>query len=140
MSIAVAHRHPDLLSQPPSSLRRFGRATAITTLLAAAFLLVGCEKKEEAPKPGPPEVSVVAPQQQDVPIYAEYVAQLNGPVNAEITPKVQGYLLRQDLPERLLREEGRAAVRTRPPPVPGALDQSKADVAVAEANLVSGAG
>ena len=35
--------------------------------------------------------------QQDVPdIYIEYVAQLNGPVNAEITPKVQGYLLRQN--------------------------------------------
>ena len=34
--------------------------------------------------------------QQDVPIFQEWVAQLNGPVNADITPKVQGYLLRQN--------------------------------------------
>src|SRR5215472_3519764 len=66
------------------------RFAAILTLSVGAMLLtVGCEKKEEAPKPGPPEVGVVEPLQQNVP-------QLNGPVNAEITPKVQGYLLRQN--------------------------------------------
>ncbi len=135
MSIAVAHRHSDLLSQPPSSRRRFGRATAITTLLAAAFLLVGCEKKEEAPKQGPPEVSVVAPQQQDVPIYAEYVAQLNGPVNAEITPKVQGYLLRQVYQNGYFVKKGELLFELDPRQYQAALDQAKADVAVAEANL-----
>ena len=53
--------------------------------------LVGCAKKEEAPKPGPPEVQVTEVVQQDVPLYQEWVAQLNGPINADITPKVQGY-------------------------------------------------
>jgi len=46
--------------------------------------------------PRPPEVDVVGVVRQDVPVYQEWVAQLNGFVNAEITPKVQGYLLRQD--------------------------------------------
>ncbi len=36
-----------------------------------ALLLAGCEKKEEAAKPGPPEVGVVEPLQQDVPVYEE---------------------------------------------------------------------
>src|ERR1700684_1592874 len=72
------------------------RNTAIAGLFILALLLAACEKKEEAAKPGPPEVGVVEPLQQDVPVYEEWVAQLNGPVNAEITPKVQGYLLKQN--------------------------------------------
>ena len=55
------------------------------------LLLAGCEKKEAAPPPAPPIVKVVDVIQQDVPIYVEWVAQLNGDTNAEITPKVQGY-------------------------------------------------
>ena len=82
----------------PSGLRRRCNRTAIILGLFALslLLLAACEKKEEKPKAGPPEVLVADVMQQDVPIYTEWVAQLNGPVNAEITPKVQGYLLRQD--------------------------------------------
>ena len=64
--------------------------------LACLFSSLGCEKKKEAPKPEPPEVLVTEVAQQDVPIYGQWVATLNGPVNAEITPKVQGYLLKQN--------------------------------------------
>ena len=44
----------------------------------------------------PPEVLVADVVQQDVPIYEQWVSTLNGPVNADITPKVQGYLLKQN--------------------------------------------
>jgi membrane fusion protein (multidrug efflux system) len=99
------------------------------------LLLLGCEKKEEAPKPGPPEVGVVEPLQQNVPIYDEYVAQLNGPVNAEITPKVQGYLLRQDYQNGYFVHKGELLFELDPRQYQAAVDAAKADVAQAQANL-----
>src|SRR5215469_7390687 len=72
-------------------------ANIIISVLAVlvSLSLVGCAKKE-TPKQALPDVEVASVQQQDVPAYGEWVAQLNGPVNAEITPKVQGYLLKQN--------------------------------------------
>src|ERR1700733_763498 len=57
---------------------------------------LGCEKKGVAPPPMPPEVEVTNVVQKSVPTYEQWVAQLNGQVNADITPKVQGYLLQRD--------------------------------------------
>jgi hypothetical protein len=57
---------------------------------------VGCEEKVATLPPTPPEVEVTDVVQRDVPIYQEWVAQLNGQVNADITPKVQGYLVKRD--------------------------------------------
>jgi membrane fusion protein, multidrug efflux system len=111
------------------------RITVTLILLAGLTLLAGCEKKEEKPKPGPPEVTVVDPLQQDVPIYDENVAQLNGPVNAEITPKVQGYLLRQNYQNGYFVKQGQLLFELDPRQYQAALDQAKADVADAQANL-----
>ncbi len=135
MRTAVAPARTETSFHPASPERRFCRAAAILALLAGLILLAGCEKKEEAPKPTPPEVSVVEPLQQDVPVYAEYVAQLNGPVNAEITPKVQGYLLRQVYQNGYFVKEGQLLFELDPRQYQAAVDQAKADVAVAEANL-----
>ena len=52
-------------------------------------------KEGRSAPPLPPDVKVTEVIQQNVPVYEEWVAQLNGPVNADITPKVQGYLLSQ---------------------------------------------
>ena len=134
MRTAVEH-FSKTSSRPASPERRFCRTAAVLTLLAGLTLLSGCEKKEEAAKPGPPEVSVVEPLQQDVPDFEEYVAQLNGPVNAEITPKVQGYLLRQNYQNGFFVRQGELLFELDPRQYQAAEDQSKADVAVAEANL-----
>ncbi len=115
--------------------RRAHRNAIILGLLAMALLLTACEKKEEKPKAGPPEVLVAEVVQQDVPIFQEWVAQLNGPVNAEITPKVQGYLLRQNYQNGYFVKKGQLLFELDPRQYQAALDQAKADVAVAEANL-----
>jgi membrane fusion protein (multidrug efflux system) len=75
------------------------------------------------------------PLQQDVPIIDEYVAQLNGPVNADITPKVQGYLLKQNYQNGFFVKEGQLLFELDPRQYQASVDQAKADVAVAEANL-----
>ena len=72
--------------------------------------------------------------QQNVPIYQEWVAQLNGPVNADITPKVQGYLLKQDYPNGFFVKKGQLLYELDPRPFVAALEQAKAQVAVAVAN------
>ena len=104
---------------PTNNAISWQSAIILAACLIAVVVLLGCEKKEEKPKPGPPEVLVAEVVQQNVPISNEWVAQLNGPVNADITPKVQGYLLQAELPERLLRQEGPASVRARSAAIPG---------------------
>jgi membrane fusion protein (multidrug efflux system) len=116
----------------------FSRYVLLILLPIVAFLLtgvVGCSKKETAAPPAPPDVTVAAVVQQDVPIYNEWVAQLNGPVNAEITPKVQGYLLKQEYQNGFFVKKGQALFELDPRQYEAALAAAKASVAGAEANL-----
>src|SRR5207245_1195598 len=62
--------------------------------LAAVLLAPACSRKQ-APPPPPVEVLVVPVVQKDVPVVGEWIGTLDGSVNAEIRPKVEGYLLRQ---------------------------------------------
>src|SRR5215472_14287048 len=105
----------------------------ITALLFIA--LIGCAKKEAPPPPGPPDVTVANVVQRDVPDYGEWVAQLNGPVNADITPKVQGYLLQQNYQNGFFVKKGQLLFTLDPRQFEAALDQAKAEVGTAEANL-----
>ena len=118
-----------------TAFTRVSARNAIILGVTAALLLTACEKKEEAPKPGPPEVQVADVLQTDVPKSADWVAQLNGPVNAEITPKVQGYLLRQSYQNGYFVKKGQLLFELDPRQYQAALDKAKADVAIAEANL-----
>ena len=97
--------------------------------------LVGCSEKEAPAPPAPPEVTVATVVEQDVPMYDEWVAQLNGPVNAEITPKVQGYLLRQEYQNGYFVKKGQRLFELDPRQYEAALDAAKASVARAQANF-----
>jgi membrane fusion protein, multidrug efflux system len=99
------------------------------------LLLGGCEKKEAPPPPAPPTVKVVDVIQQDVPIYNEWVAQLNGDTNAQITPKVQGYVLNRNYQEGYPVKTGQLLFEIDPRPFEASLQQSQAQLAVAQANL-----
>jgi membrane fusion protein (multidrug efflux system) len=105
------------------------------TCAMSLLLLIGCEEKKEQPKAEPPVVEVTEVAQQNVPIYQEWVAQLNGPNNADITPKVQGYLLKQEYQNGYFVKKGQLLYELDPRPFVAALDQAKAQVAVAQANL-----
>ena len=105
----------------------------ITALLFIA--LIGCAKKEAPPPPGPPDVTVANVVQRDVPDYGEWVAQLNGPVNADITPKVQGYLLQQNYQNGFFVRKGQLLFTLDPRQYQADLEESKAKLGVAEANL-----
>ena len=122
-----------------ANLRRpFSSHICLMLLPMGAFLftgLVGCAEKEKPAPPAPPEVTVATVVQQDVPMYDEWVAQLNGPVNAEITPKVQGYLLRQEYQNGYFVKKGQRLFELDPRQYEAALDAAKASVARAQANF-----
>src|ERR1700688_1950422 len=65
----------------------------------ASLILVGCEQKAAIIPGGPPVVSVVTVLQEDVPLTSDWVASLDGFVNAQIQPQVSGYLIRQNYRE-----------------------------------------
>jgi membrane fusion protein, multidrug efflux system len=111
-------------------------ATAGLTLsLALLMLTAGCEKKETPPPAAPPEVLVAEVAQQNVPIFKEWVAQLTGPVNADITPKVQGYLLKQDYQNGYFVKKGQLLFELDPRQFQAAVEHAQADVDVALAGL-----
>src|SRR6516164_1197047 len=63
-------------------------------------LVSGCASRNAAaPAVPPPNVQVAQVVQRDVPVYHEYVATLDGFVNAQIQPQVSGYLVNQSYQE-----------------------------------------
>lgn len=108
----------------------------VAVIVAGTILLcggLGCEKKEAAPPPMAPEVEVTNVVQRNVPNYEQWVAQLNGQVNADITPKVQGYLLKRAYTEGFFVHKGQLLYEIDPRPFIAGLDEAKAQVAVAVA-------
>jgi membrane fusion protein, multidrug efflux system len=118
-----------MLFGPKPKPRYFSAALLLTTFL------LGCREKEQAPAPEPPEVEVTEVTQRNVPIYMEWVAQLNGRYNAQITPRVQGYLLKQNYRDGFFVKKGQLLYEVDPRAFEVAIEQAKAQVAVAVANL-----
>jgi len=117
-----------------SPVSRASGAGAILTM-SLIVLLIACSKHEAKPTAQPPEVEVAEVREQDVPEYGEWVAQLNGPVNADITPKVQGYLLSQNYLNGSFVRKGQLLFEIDPRPFEAAMDQAKADVERAASSL-----
>jgi RND family efflux transporter MFP subunit len=115
--------------------RKVGLLSVLVCSLGALFALAGCDKKEVAEKPAPPEVMVAEVAQQNVPIFEEWVSILTGPVNADITPKVQGYLLQQNYQNGYVVKKGQLLFELDPRQYQAALEQAQAQVAVAQAAL-----
>jgi membrane fusion protein (multidrug efflux system) len=115
----------------PGRRNRSFNVAAIAVGMCLLLADTGCEKKEATPPPPPPEVEVTGVVQRDVPIYQEWVAQLNGQVNADITPKVQGYLMKRDYSEGFFVHKGQLLYEIDPRPFVASLDQAKAQVAIA---------
>ena len=110
---------------------------ALSLLLVSLLVISGCGGvKASAPSPKPPEVQVVDVLQMDVPIVTEWTATLDGYVNAQIQPRVSGYLTRQDYKEGSYVHKGQVLFEIDPRPFVAALDQVKGQLAQAEAALV----
>jgi membrane fusion protein (multidrug efflux system) len=88
-----------------------------------------------APAVPRPEVEVASVFQKDVPIVSEWVATLDGYVNAQIQPQVAGYVIRQVYKEGSFVHQGQILFQIDPRPFQALLDQAQAQLAQAQAQL-----
>ena len=108
---------------------------ACILLIAPMLAVAGCSKAKAAIKMPDPEVLVASPVQQDVPVHNEWVATTDGFVNAEIRPQVSGYIIKQNYSEGTVVRKGQVLFEIDPRPFQAALDQAKAELAQAVAQL-----
>ena len=103
-------------------------------ICSALFILSfgGCAEKKVETAP-PVEVANVI--QQDVPIYAEWVATLDGMVNATIRAQVTGYLTKQSYKEGDTVKKGQVLFQIDPRTFQAAQEQAKGELGRAEARL-----
>ena len=110
-------------------------------LMVLAFVTVlgaGCERRvASAAAPPAPEVEVAPVIQKDVPVQGEWVGTLEGYVNAQISPQVSGYLIRQDYHEGAFVKKGQVLFEIDPRPFQAVLDQAKGQLAQAEAQMAN---
>ena len=94
-------------------------------------------KSPSASPSAPTEVEVVRVQQQDVPIYGEWIGTLDGYSNADVRAQVTGYLLRQGYQEGTFVRKGQLLFEIDPRPFRAALDQAEGQLAQAKAMLAN---
>jgi len=108
-------------------------ATAAVVLLN--LVLVACNKSHAAAPNIVTDVLVAQPAERDVPLHREWVATLDGYVNAEIRPQVSGYIIRQNYKEGSGVSKGQVLFEIDPRPFQAKVDSAKAELARAKAEL-----
>ena len=127
------------LDRFPANIRSLPLTVAprfiLALFLATVSSTVGCGKTNAAPAVPSPEVEVAKVVQEDVPIVSEWVATLDGYVNAQIQAQVAGYVVAQKYKEGSLVRKGQILFQIDPRPFQALLDQANAELAQAQAQL-----
>ena len=110
------------------------RLPPILLLAALNTAAASCGKVEEVVGAGP-EVVVVPVVKKDVELYTEWVGTTTGLVNAQIYPKVQGYLLTQSYEDGSLVKEGDLLFRIDPRQFQAAVEGALGQLGRAQATL-----
>jgi RND family efflux transporter MFP subunit len=120
------------------AVRQFGfSVTTAVSLLA----LSGCQTTQATGTPPPPlpEVSVITVTPERVALTSEWIATLDGYVNAQIHPQVSGYLMKRNYREGAPVHKGDVLFEIDARPLNAVLAQAMSQVAQAEAQLAKSA-
>jgi len=120
------------LKKQKARLPRIMIAAALGVLSAG---MVACKNGNAAVPNIVTEALIAQPIQRDVPLQREWVATLDGYVNAEIRPQVSGYIISQNYKEGSAVRKGQVLFQIDPRAFQAALDHAKAQLAQAEAEL-----
>jgi len=134
-SMILQFHRPGLTSRLRCLRRTRGNSPIVVLTLALSIFASGCNKTQATAATQVPEVEVVSVEQRDVPVYGEWVATLDGYVNAQIRPQVSGYIIKQNYTEGSLVRKGQVLFEIDPRPFTAALDRAKGDLAQAQAQL-----
>jgi len=101
--------------------------------------LSGCESvAQSGPQKAsaPPTVQVAPVEQRDVSLTSEWIATMDGYVNAQIQSHVMGYLIRQNYREGSVVRKGELLFEIDPRPFQATLDQSRGQLEQAQAQVI----
>jgi RND family efflux transporter MFP subunit len=108
----------------------------VCVVVVTALLSQACsERTSAAPAVPPPSVAVVEVQPEHVTLSEEWVATLDGNVNAQIRPQVSGYLIRRNYQEGAAVRRGQVLFEIDSRPFAAVLAQARAHRAEAQAQL-----
>jgi membrane fusion protein (multidrug efflux system) len=111
------------------------RVSAAAVVAALALAAMVCKRTAPPPAPPTPEVVVTEVIQRDVPLYSEWVGTTEGFVNAEIYPKISGYLIKQNYKDGDRVRAGQLLFQIDDREYKAALDQALGNLARMEAQL-----
>jgi membrane fusion protein (multidrug efflux system) len=115
--------------------RRRMIAVCFAVAAGAVVIFSGCKGKQQAPARPPMPVQVVKAESRDVAVNGDWIATLDGYVNAQIQPQVSGYLVKQLYTEGSYVRQGQALFQIDPQTFQANLDLAKAQLVQAQAKL-----
>jgi membrane fusion protein (multidrug efflux system) len=118
--------------------RDMRRSAQLFLSASVLFLGAACRGSEAAPAAAagpPPSVTVVAVTPETVSVASDWVATLDGFVNAQIRPQVSGYLIKRSYSEGLPVKKGQVLFEIDSRPFQATLAQAEAQLAQAQAEL-----
>jgi RND family efflux transporter MFP subunit len=116
-------------------VRSVQRVAAAVFIAAMAVVPSGCKNAAPTAAPDVPEVAVTDVIQQDVTLSSDWVGTTEGFVNADIYPKISGYLLKQNYRDGDAVQAGQLLFQIDPREYQAALDQALGNLAQAQAQL-----
>jgi membrane fusion protein, multidrug efflux system len=109
----------------------------LLTAATAAVMLAACGQKQSAPPPQTPEVGIVTVQPQAVPVVTELPGRTSAFLVAQVRARVDGIVLRREFTEGTQVKAGQRLYKIDPAPYIATLNNAKAALAKAQANLAS---
>ncbi len=116
---------------PDPTLRRLW----LLLLVCELTLSFACSSEKEKPAAPPPGVTVTQVVQEDVPIYQDWVGTMAGNIDADIRPKVDGFLLDRLYQEGSFVKQGQGLFRLDPRQAQASVEQAQAHLERARAAL-----
>jgi membrane fusion protein (multidrug efflux system) len=108
----------------------------VSLVTLSVLVLAACNSSKAAvPPPPPPPVSFVTVSPRSVTLGSEWVATLDGFVNAQIRPQVSGYLTQRTYREGAAVQKGQVLFEIDPRPFEAAVAQARARLAEAQVQL-----
>ena len=110
-------------------------------LCTGALLLVesGCSNNSQVNAQAmapPPTVQVATVERRDVALTSEWIATMDGYINAQIQPHVSGYLIRQNYREGSFVRKGDVLFEIDPRPFQAVVNQSQGQLAQTQAQVL----
>ena len=115
---------------------KFLKSILLLAAMSGGLLLTGCDRRQQPPPPPPvPEVATVTLQPRKIMLSTELPGRTSPFRVAEIRPQISGLILKRLFTEGSDVKAGKVLYQIDPAPFQAALDNTKAALGKAEANL-----